>query len=118
MIKMTRKVIVTTLTLALMAPLAVACTKGEKADDNQERVLKIATNMGYGGNYEYFTQQFTEIFEFANPNIKLEIVSTMDEKFMNGNIQPGEKMPDPMDKLKDVMQGENPPEVVMLGYEQ
>ncbi|MGG1553913.1 extracellular solute-binding protein [Paenibacillus ferrarius] len=118
MIKITRKWMVATLTLTIMTPLATACTKGEKADDNQERVLRIATNMGYGGNYEYFTQQFTEIFEFANPNIKLEIMSTMDEKLMTGNIQPGEKMPDPMEKLKEVMQGDNPPDVVMLGYEQ
>ena len=27
-------------------------------------------------------------------------------------------MPDPMEKLKEVMQGDNPPDVVMLGYEQ
>ena len=57
----TRKMLATTLTLAMVAPLAVACTKGEKTDDKQERVLKIATSMMYGGDDEYFRQQFTEI---------------------------------------------------------
>ncbi|SDM91962.1 multiple sugar transport system substrate-binding protein [Paenibacillus sp. yr247] len=114
----TRKMLATTLTLAMVAPLAVACTKGEKADDQKERVLKIATSMGFGGDDEYFRQQFTEIFEFANPNIKIEIIPTMDEKFRYGGAQPGEKMPDPIEKLKEVMQGDNPPDVVMVGYEQ
>jgi multiple sugar transport system substrate-binding protein len=113
-----RKMLATTLTLAMVAPLAVACTKGEKADDKQERVLKIATSMMYGGDDEYFRQQFTEIFEFANPNIKIEMIPTMDEKYRYGNVQPGEKMPDPTEKLKEVMQGDNPPDVVMVGYEQ
>ena len=59
-----------------------------------------------------------KLFEFANPNIKIEMIPTMDEKYRYGNVQPGEKMPDPMEKLKEVMQGDNPPDVVMLGYEQ
>lgn len=73
--------------------------------------------MGFGDD-EYFRQQFTEIFEFANPNIKIEMIPTMDDKYRYGGVQPGEKMPDPMEKLKEVMQGDNPPDVVMVGYEQ
>ncbi|MFC5450139.1 ABC transporter substrate-binding protein [Paenibacillus aestuarii] len=112
-----RKVLAVSLTLAMVAPLAVACSKGEKAVDQQERVLRIATSFGYGDD-EYFRQQFTEIFEFANPNIKIEMIPTMDDRYRYGGIQPGEKMPDPLEKLKEVMQGDNPPDVVMLGYEQ
>ncbi|MEC0229685.1 ABC transporter substrate-binding protein [Paenibacillus alba] len=115
---MNRKMLATTLTLSLVVPLAVACTKGDKTDDKQERVLRIANSMGYGGDDEYFRQQFTEIFEFANPNIKIEFIPTMDDAFRFGGGQPGEKMPDPMVKLKEVMQGDNPPDVVMVGYEQ
>ncbi|MEW9698054.1 ABC transporter substrate-binding protein [Paenibacillus sp. SI8] len=113
-----RKILTVSLTLAMVAPLAVACSKGEKADDKKERVLKIATTMGFGDNDEYFRQQFTEIFEFANPNIKIEIIPTMDDKYRYGGTQPGEKMPDPLEKLKEVMQGDNPPDLVMLGFEQ
>ncbi|MFD0697287.1 ABC transporter substrate-binding protein [Paenibacillus sp. GCM10027628] len=112
-----RKIVAVSLTLAMVAPLAVACSKGDKADDKKERVLKIATT-GYGGDDEYFRQQFTEIFEFANPNIKIEIIPTMDEKYRYGGMQPGEKMPDPLEKLKEVMQSDNPPDLVMIGYEQ
>ncbi|WP_261807569.1 ABC transporter substrate-binding protein [Paenibacillus sp. N3.4] len=112
----TRKILTTTILLSLVVPLAVACTKGEKTDDQKERVLKIATSMGYGDD-EYFRQQFTEIFEFANPNVKIEIIPTIDEKFRFGN-QSGEKMPDPLEKLKEIMQGDNPPDMVILGYEQ
>ncbi|OPH47553.1 ABC transporter substrate-binding protein [Paenibacillus ferrarius] len=115
---MNRRMLATTLTLSLVVPLAVACTKGDKTDNKQERVLRIANSMGYGGDDEYFRQQFTEIFEFANPNIKIEFIPTMDDAFRFGGGQPGEKMPDPMVKLKEVMQGDNPPDVVMVGYEQ
>ncbi|MBP1961345.1 ABC transporter substrate-binding protein [Paenibacillus aceris] len=113
----TRKMLATSLTLAMVVPLAAACTKGEKTDDKQERVLKIATSMGFGDD-EYFRQQFTEIFEFANPNIKVEMIPTMDDRYRYGGVKPGEKMPDPMEKLKEVMQGDNPPDVVMVGFEQ
>jgi multiple sugar transport system substrate-binding protein len=113
-----RKIFTMSLTLVMVAPLAVACSKGEKVDDKKERVLKIATTMGFGSDDEYFRQQFTEIFEFANPNIKIEMIPTMDEKYRFGGPQPGEKMPDPLEKLKEVMQGDNPPDLVMLGYEQ
>ncbi|NOV03372.1 ABC transporter substrate-binding protein [Paenibacillus planticolens] len=114
---LTRKMLATSLTLAMVVPLAAACTKGEKSDDKQERVLKIATSMGFGDD-EYFRQQFTEVFEFANPNIKIEMIPTMDDRYRYGGMKPGEKMPDPMEKLKEVMQGDNPPDVVMVGFEQ
>ncbi|MDD9270076.1 ABC transporter substrate-binding protein [Paenibacillus sp. GCM10023248] len=113
----TRKMLASSLTLAMVVPLAVACTKSENTDDKQERVLKIATTMGFGDD-EYFRQQFTEIFEFANPNVKIEVIPTMDDKYRYGAMKAGEKMPDPMEKLKEVMQGDNPPDVVMVGFEQ
>ncbi|NHN28572.1 ABC transporter substrate-binding protein [Paenibacillus agricola] len=104
--------------MGLTVPLFAACTNLPNAGDQTERVLRIATTMG-GSEDEYFRQQFTEIFEFANPNIKLEIVSTIDESmFYGGQPDPSTKRIDPLDKLKEVMQGDNPPDVVMVGYEQ
>lgn len=91
--------------------------KNAGASDKTERVLRIATTMG-GSEDEYFRQQFTEIFEYANPNIKLEIVSTIDESTRYGRPDPSKKQVDPLDKLKEVMQGDNPPDVVMVGYDQ
>jgi multiple sugar transport system substrate-binding protein len=101
----------------LTVPLLAACTQMPGAADKTERVLRIATTMG-GSEDEYFRQQFTEIFEFANPNIKLEIVSTIDESYMFGRPDPSTKRVDPLDKMKEVMQGDNPPDVVVVGYEQ
>lgn len=113
-----RKLLSVSLTLAMVAPMAVACTKVDKPDANTERVLRIATSFGYGPDDDYFRQQFTEVYEFANPNIKIEMIPTMDDKYRFQGPSPGEKMPDPLEKLKEIMQGDNPPDVVMVGYEQ
>jgi multiple sugar transport system substrate-binding protein len=112
------KILAVSLTLSLVVPLTAACTKTNKTDTKTERVLKIATSFGYGGDDEYFRQQFTEVYEFAHPNIKIEIIPTMDQSMRFRGPQNGEKMPDPLEKLKEVMQGDNPPDVVMVGYEQ
>ncbi|MFC0213096.1 ABC transporter substrate-binding protein [Paenibacillus chartarius] len=117
-----RRMVSTGLVLALTVPLAVACTKAENKETEGERTLRIATTMygGGEGENEYFRQQFTEVFEYANPNIKLEFVPVMDNsRFMYGGApEPGEKMPDPYEKMKEVMQGSNPPDVVMVDFGQ
>lgn len=103
----------------LMVPALAACTKTNNANDKSERVLRIATSMGYSPDDEYFRQRFTELFEFANPNIKLEFIPTMDHnRYMFGSAGMDQKPVDPYQKLKDIMNGDNPPDVVMVGYEQ
>ncbi|MDO3678086.1 ABC transporter substrate-binding protein [Paenibacillus ehimensis] len=117
--KYVKKTVAASLCVGLMAPTLVACTKSDSGDNKTEKVLRIATSMGYGGDNEYFRQRFTELFEFANPNIKLEFISTSDDRYMyGGRPDPKEKPKDPMDKLKEVMTGDNPPDVVMVGYDQ
>ncbi|WP_248926554.1 ABC transporter substrate-binding protein [Paenibacillus hamazuiensis] len=109
-----------TIAVSMMVPLLAACSKGQgNTDTKTERVLRIATSMGFGDD-DYFRQQFTEVFEFANPNIKIEMVQTMDDKYRYGygRMAPGEKMPDPLEQLKKAMEGDNPPDVVMVNYEQ
>lgn len=109
-----------TLAVGLIIPVLAACSKNQGSDDSKkERVLRIASSMGYGDD-EYFRQQFTEIFEFANPNIKIEVIPTMDEKYRYGYARPnpGEKPEDPMENLKKAMEGDNPPDVIMISYEQ
>lgn len=114
---MNKKWLAAALTLALVVPTLAACTQSKGPDAKGERVLRIATSMGYGDD-EYFRQQFTELFEFANPNIKVEFIKTNDERFMYGSPKEGEKPVDPMDKLKESMQGANPPDIVMFNLEQ
>jgi multiple sugar transport system substrate-binding protein len=106
------------LSMAVLTPVLAACTKQQGEDPNQHRVLRIAT-MYYGGNDDYFRTQFSQVFEFANPNIELEIVSAMDDSaYRYGTVKPGEKPADPYEKLKEIMQGDNPPDVVMVDYNQ
>ncbi|MCR8634902.1 ABC transporter substrate-binding protein [Paenibacillus radicis (ex Xue et al. 2023)] len=112
-----KKALVLSVCTSLTLPLLAACSKTQSGDSKTERVLRIATSFGYGDD-EYFRQQFTEVFEFANPTIKLEMIPTMDESFRYGRQDPNAKPVDPMVKLKEVMQGANPPDVVMVGYDQ
>jgi len=118
---MNKKWISAALTLTLLAPTAIACTKDNSGDEETERVLRVATSMDYGDEGEWFRQQFTEIFEFAHKNIKIEYVPIMDSSMRygyGGGMKEGEKQPDPMEKLKEVMQGTNPPDVVMFNLQE
>ncbi|MCZ8511292.1 extracellular solute-binding protein [Paenibacillus filicis] len=103
---------------ALTVPMLSACTIKSASSDKSQHVLRIATSMGYNPEDDYFRQRFTELFEFANPNIKLEFVPTTDPNMMYARPEPNQKRTDPYQKLKEVMQGDNPPDVVMVGYEQ
>ncbi|MEF3303845.1 ABC transporter substrate-binding protein [Paenibacillus sp. GYB003] len=108
-----------TLVATLTVPVLAACNKGAANDDKTERVLRIATMYYSGDEDEYFRQQFTEIFEFSNPNIKVEIVSAMNpNQYRYGGRPEGEKPEDPNEKMKELMKGDNPPDVVMINYEQ
>ncbi len=107
-----------TLTLALVVPLLAACGKDTNVDDKTERVLRIASNYG-GSSEEYFRQQFSEVFEFAHPNIKIEVVPIVDhDQYRYAPPKPGEKQQDPMEKLKELMTGANPPDLVMVDLAQ
>jgi len=112
---MKMKTVAMALLVVLVLPLIAACSQiGGKETDTTERVLRIAI-----ANYDEssFRQQFTEIFEFAHPNITLEIEPVM-ESYMYGMRAAGEKMPDPFELLMERMQGDNPPDVVMFNYDQ
>lgn len=107
------------LSLTMVLPTVAACTKGDADDKDTERVLRIAATTDNGEEGEYFRQQFTEIFEYAHPNIKLEFVEVVDSSSMRygGYISPEqqkEQQPNPVVKLKEVMQADNPPDIVMF----
>lgn len=103
---------------ALTVPVLAACNKGSTGDDKTERVLRIATQY-YAEEDEYFRQQFTEIFEYNNPNIKLEIVSAMNpNQYRYGGRPEGEKPEDPYAKMKELLNSDNPPDIVMMNFEQ
>jgi len=116
---MKKKMIPLLLTSAMLLPTLAACNSNKAKEPEGERTLRVATTMGYGDDGEYFRDQFTEIFEYANPNIKIEFVQTFEDKYRyGGRPKEGEKMPDPFEKLKESMQGANPPDVVMFDLSQ
>ncbi|MDF2927362.1 MAG: transporter substrate-binding protein [Paenibacillaceae bacterium] len=115
---MRKKWLPVVLSLAMVVPAITACTSGNSEDNNEERVLRVAVSSDYGDDGEYFRQQFTEIYEYANPKVKIEIVPVVDSSMYRYggyiNNKEGAETPDPIVKLKEIMQGENPPDVVMV----
>lgn len=116
--KFSKSALMLSVCCALTVPMLAACTIKSASNDKSQHVLRIATSMGYNPEDDYFRQRFTELFEFANPNIKLEFIPTTDPNMMYARPDPNQKRTDPYQKLKEVMQGDNPPDVVMVGYEQ
>ncbi len=112
--KLNRTVAVSMASVLSLTALA-ACSPKEAQTDNTERVLRIGTLQGWGDD-EWFRQQFTELYEFANPNVKIEIVPAVDQSMYRYSSQPmnPEEQPDPMEELKKMMQGDNPPDLVMM----
>jgi len=110
---MKKKIVVALLAFVLTVPLLAACMKNQSAGGNAERVLRIAI-IDY--DEQYFRQQFTDLFEFANQNITVEVIPVMSD-YRYGNMN-GEQQTDPFEKLKETMQGDNPPDVVMFDYSQ
>src|SRR4051794_12677868 len=71
-----KKTMITLLTLVMVGSMLAACTK-KSTNTNTEHVLRIASS--YGFDEESFRQQYTELFEFANEKIKVEIIPTQDD---------------------------------------
>jgi len=114
--KLTRGLTATMAGVLSLSALA-ACTPKEAQTDNTERVLRIATLQGYGADDEWFRQQFTELYEFANPNVKIEIIPAVDHNMYRYSAPPeGEEQKDPLEELKKLMQGDNPPDLVMMEF--
>ncbi|WP_274363371.1 ABC transporter substrate-binding protein [Paenibacillus thermotolerans] len=115
-VRATAAVLATVMSVSLLA----ACTPKNQQADKTERVLRIATTQGYGPEDEWFRSQFTELYEFANPNVTIELVPAIDyssQRYATEPTQPQEQK-DPMEELKKIMQGDNPPDLVMVDYSQ
>jgi multiple sugar transport system substrate-binding protein len=120
-----RRIMITLLALIMVGSMLAACTK-KSSSDNTQHVLRIASS--YGIDEEYFRQQYTELFEFANENIKIEIIPTQDQGMKYGygggyssseTVDPNaEKPKTPLETMIELMDGPNPPDVVVFGFEQ
>lgn len=116
---MRKKWIIVMVSVMLLIPALAACGQKQANNDNTERVLRIAVGQYF--DEQSFRQQFTELFEFANQNITLEFMSTMDDMryyYAPSPNQERERPKDPFEVLLDLMNGDNPPDVVMFDYNQ
>ncbi|MDG0812249.1 ABC transporter substrate-binding protein [Cohnella rhizosphaerae] len=101
--------------LLVAVPVLGACTDGPERSDKERRTLRIGMVYGSKDNESYVRQQMTDMFEVDHGNIDVEFVYGIDyndmrfatdEERKNQNV-------DPHAKLKELMEGDNPPDVVM-----
>ena len=74
-------------------------------------------------NEQYLRQQFTDGYELTHPDIDIEIAAAInydDQRFEEPSKDPAKpnKQPDPYEKMKELLVGKNPVDVVVLdsGY--
>ncbi|MEK3885226.1 extracellular solute-binding protein [Paenibacillus sp. PL2-23] len=108
------------LTLTLFAGLLSGCTGGSEPSESENRVLRIGVLYGGADNEPYFRQQYTDMFEMQHPNIQFEIVGAIsydEQRFQP--TEPGKEpaeQPDPYERMKELMTGQNPVDVVVVDY--
>ncbi|MCM3746246.1 extracellular solute-binding protein [Paenibacillus pasadenensis] len=102
----------------VMASGVIAGCSGESSEQKEPSVVRIGMMYGSADNETWFRQQFTDTYELMNKNVTFEIVYANDYNAMNYSGQPNEKQPDPYEKMKDMLTGKNPVDVVVIDYPQ
>lgn len=105
------------LALLLTVGLLAGCVgkKNETGSDDERRVLRIALMSGSRDYDDGIRSQYTDIFKFNNMNIDIEFMYAYDwSSNRYGIYDPEAEEPDPLEEMKKMMQGPNPPDVVFL----
>ncbi|MDQ8739340.1 extracellular solute-binding protein [Paenibacillus sp. LHD-38] len=113
-----RKLTLVSLTLALLIGLLAACSSGSD-ESTEKRVLRIGVLYGGSDNEPYFRQQYTDMYEMSHPNIEFEIVGAInydEQRFEQTDPAKPVTQPDPYEKMKEMLNGQNPVDVVVLDY--
>lgn len=103
------------LSLALVSTVLAACSKGDSGSDAERHVLRIGFMYSNSDNEPYLRQQFTDSYELTHPNVDIEIAAAInydDQRFQQPDAN--NKQPDPYEKLKEMLVGSNPVDVVVL----
>lgn len=106
------------LALIMLISLLAACSKGP-SQSSETRVLRIGVLYGGSDNEPYFRQQYTDMYEMNNPNVQFEIVGAInydDQRFEQRDPNTPYTQPDPYEKMKEMLTGQNPVDVVVLDY--
>jgi multiple sugar transport system substrate-binding protein len=113
-----RKFTLVSLTLALLVGLLAACSSGSD-ESAEKRVLRIGVLYGGSDNEPYFRQQYTDMYEMSHPNIEFEIVGAInydEQRFEQTDSTKPVPQADPYEKMKEMLNGQNPVDVVVLDY--
>ncbi|MCG7406857.1 extracellular solute-binding protein [Paenibacillus sp. ACRRX] len=109
----TKKLFLSTLAFLLVIPMLSACGGGTPNQESK-RVLRIGVMSG-GGNEQNIRQQYTDIYEYMNPNMTIEIIPAVDYSKYNYMIEEDEKeRPDAVEEMKKLMTGSNPVDIVLM----
>ncbi|AWB46975.1 ABC transporter substrate-binding protein [Paenibacillus sp. CAA11] len=104
------------LAATFLLSLLAGCSGEKSSDSKEEKVLRIG--IPYGGdrrNEEYLRQQYTNVYEYSHPNVKIEFVSAIDESGLRYMDDPQQyELPDTAESMKKIMTGSNPVDVVIL----
>lgn len=104
------------LALMLIAVPALGACSNDSASDSERRTLRIGMMYGSRDNDSWFRQQNTDMFELAYPNIDIELVygtDYSDSQFMTMEEQQELQKEDPDKKLRALLSGDNPVDVVV-----
>lgn len=116
-----RKKLISALAIVTIAGLLAACGGGNgngNAQGNEERVLRIAVSSGFNSDYgNWVRDEYTDLFEFVNPNISIEFVENSQSYYWYGPQTKEEERKTPMEILKEELEGPNPPDVIIMDYE-
>ncbi|WP_010272241.1 ABC transporter substrate-binding protein [Paenibacillus senegalensis] len=114
MVNKNRKIWPAALSLSLLVPALSACSFGAAPSEPEPTTLRIGmTNSWYDENY--FRQEYTELFELQNKHVTIEFVPVEGNNYYSDEPQ---EYKDPVDLMKEMMQGPNPPDVVMFTHDQ
>ncbi|RIX59301.1 extracellular solute-binding protein [Paenibacillus nanensis] len=107
------------MSLTLLLGLLSACSGSNSPNEAENSVIRIGVLYGSPDNDAYFRQQYTDMYEMQNPNVEFELVygiNYYDSQF--DQPKPGEesKQPDPYEKMKELLTGQNPVDVVVVDY--
>ncbi len=103
--------IVSVATIVSLVLTATACKKTDDPNADKEQIIRIADDTGMGEDYT--RQQFTDLFEYSHPKTKIEYTMATDDGMYRYNNDP-QTIVDPLENLKKIMTGSNPPDLVHI----
>lgn len=97
-----------------------ACTSPGDVGGDETRVLRIGVMYGSGTDmFEHYRTQYTDIFDYTHPEVEIEFVSAIDySKQQYLPYEQNREEPDPVEEMIKLLEGSNPPDLLLLDYSQ